>query len=72
MMHNLYNKFAFYFGLLMSAFYIFAGIYIAFINSSVMNLNRYTALSLGILMSAYGIFRGYRYLKIRKEDKHES
>lgn len=65
------NKFLLYFGMIMVAFYIFAGGYLLFIEDNVFQLPFKYRISAGILLILYGAFRMYRYFQLAKQNENK-
>ena len=66
-----YNRFAFYFGIVMSLLYVIGGLYIMLDDRNIFSLTAPYKIILGLLMIGYGVFRFSRYRKNKLDQNNE-
>ena len=66
-----YNRFAFYFGLVMSLVYVAAGLYIFVKGDTAFSFSDNQKIIWSVLLAGYGCYRFSRYLKSKQEQSKE-
>ncbi len=66
-----YNRFVFYFGLVMSLVYVAAGVFIFLKGENTFSLSGTQKILLSILLAGYGCYRFSRYAKSKREQDNE-